>query len=210
MIAVTNGNRNLNKDFWLTEGSITDAMFKIVIEEFKFYSAIKSKSSKVLSELIDDLFSIIKIIFAFPFIVLISAIAALLYLIVAPTTAIQFLIMTRRVKKLITKIESDIKSGVMTKEKLIQNHELTQKLLDKIVPLLPILKGEFIISPALNGLVNEIKKVEMKQRVAAYPEENEILLTYDELKELEEQYSSWEYSNNESSSPKDLESVFQN
>lgn len=41
-------------------------------------------------------------------------------------------------------------------------------------------------------LVSTLKEVEMHLRANAYPERNEVLLTYDELKELSEAFSGWD------------------
>ena len=81
-------------------------------------------------------------------------------------------------------IEKKIANKSVSVDKLIEEHTITKKLLNNIAPRLQKLEGEKIMKPALDRLLNEIKKIELIERVAAYPDRNEIVLTYDELIEL--------------------------
>jgi hypothetical protein len=106
------------------------------------------------------------------------------YFFIAGFFRVYFTLKIRRVKSIYLMIEKKIANKSVSVDKLIEEHTITKKLLNNIAPRLQKLEGEKIMKPALDRLLNEIKKIELIERVAAYPDRNEIVLTYDELIEL--------------------------
>lgn len=106
------------------------------------------------------------------------------YLILAPTVRILLLRKAKKVSIMKGLIKSRIKSNKYDTKTLIAHHKRTKEFLDKQTKELSKLDGEPIFRYALVKYLNEIKEVESIQRIAAYPEYNEIALSYDELYEL--------------------------
>jgi hypothetical protein len=108
------------------------------------------------------------------------------YLAITPWLRLYFNKQYKKAIKFRTGLEEEISKNLVSKKDLMKGHKETKALLDEIMPRLHKLNGEPIMKPALDKLMSEIQKVEQITRVAAYPERNEIVLSYSEITELRE------------------------
>lgn len=81
-------------------------------------------------------------------------------------------------------------------DELVKRHTSTKQILDSIYALKidrikPSPKNEELFN-ALNAFIDVAKQLEMKLRIAAYPERNYIPFTYDEMREMKEAMKDWE------------------
>jgi hypothetical protein len=143
-------------------------------------------SSYVLSHSLLPLFSSIKRIFKFIILLPAFLVLATLYIMLAP--ALRYIVHRRSndLRKIIKEFNVEFANNRISKEDIIQGHDIAKKTLERIIPRLHKVHGEIIFTPKLEEFVRELKNFEQTLRVAAYPERNEIVLSYDELKELQE------------------------
>jgi hypothetical protein len=90
----------------------------------------------------------------------------------------------------------DVSFAKLSQEEMANMHRDTKQMLDIITSLgvhkiKPTHKTAHL-SVSLNSFLDAAKEIELKMRVAAYPEKNTVLFTYDELAELAEAMKGFE------------------
>jgi hypothetical protein len=102
---------------------------------------------------------------------------------------------------LLPKVEEEIKTK--SAEELIETHQFIKSCLDLIHSKkfrtrnsnTNINHPSWLIKPLIKPVmefIDVMKQVELKYRISAYPERNQIVLTYDEMRELSELTKGWE------------------
>jgi|GEM_PF-6364159 hypothetical protein len=111
------------------------------------------------------------------------------------------IILKSRVKEInhsLLRLIGSIKSNSIniTHDKLVELHSKNKAILDTIHFTYEDIKSApwyyYPIKNSLITLIETVKELEMASRIKAFPERNEIPLTYDELKELSEALQGWE------------------
>ena len=85
----------------------------------------------------------------------------------------------------------DLYIKTLKKQQLIKEYKNIRGILDNALALFEEKDVSKTLRKSFNEFINFVKKTEMKYRIAAYPERNQVPMTYDELKELSEALRGW-------------------
>lgn len=175
-------NRNFNGTIFINENDPVNDILSIAeaatlsvqsfanrIENIDFKSAFR------------NFFKSLFYVIVTPIVVVISLV---IYIIFAPTLRLLFFRRARKIASIYNTVKSCIEQNKLTEKELRESHKKIKMFLDKQMLSIHKLDGEPIFKPALEAYLSEIKKIEVLNRVAAYPDRNEVVLTYDELHEL--------------------------
>lgn len=167
-------------EIWLRNDHAIDDFLVLTEGVFVFFETALDKMA--INQLVKPLFWLL----LFPIRFFLVVLAIPIYFIMAVFFRFYFLFQIQKIVSIRLKIEKRISSKSVSLDRWKEEHSITKKLLNDLHPRLKKLEGEKIMKPSLDGLIQEIKKIELIERVAAYPERNEIVLTFDELRELSE------------------------
>lgn len=195
MIEIAHNNSKLPKQLWLNDG-LFEAVLTNSISGFEFLALITLRIKKTIHDFFKGFFKSIFLIVLIPIILPIAIVILFLYLMSVPILYFTLSRLTSRLIAFKQNIENNIKLGKISKDRLISNHRDTKELIDKISLKIENYKNEAIISKRIHKLLCVLKEIEMIERINAFPEENEIELTYDELKQLEAELKGWNISCN--------------
>ena len=175
MMTLTHKSR---PDFsWQDDNNIDD--FFVLVSGSYFYAHINANKLKSITALLRGIL-LVPIRFVF------LCAAIFVYFFVAIIARLIIIHRIHKVTQIKKVVQSKIQDGTASIEKLRISHAKVKTYLDRTAPVLKKLEGEPIMRPKLQELVNEVKLLEQTERIAAYPSDNEFVLTYDELKELNE------------------------
>ena len=184
MIAI-NHRDNLPLGIWYRDNSVSEASLNAIIYDYALLETTYNKLSKKRSKVFRKKFVVAAAICAIPILISILILAVTMYLLSVPVFRVYFSFLNKKAIDLKLSIQKSILTNTVSKEKLIRNHTSTVQIIEKLYSKLDgRLATEKLIMPSIIKVLNTIKEIELIQRVGAYPERNEVVLTYDELKEL--------------------------
>jgi len=174
---------------WLKEGSVSEEFIKALSVDIDLaeaiYRTIYISFKNIIPSILSNFFgALIKIILV-PFLLAIMVFCGIIYIVSVPICIYYLYVLNKKIIALKINIQKKISDGSISQKKLKRDHKNTVNVLEKInLKIGDKLKNEKIIKPHLLKMINNIKEIELIERVAAHPERNEIVLSYDELKEL--------------------------
>lgn len=179
---ITLSQKDLHKTSWQEDSnSIED--FMILASGSYFYANVSANKIKSVAV---PIMKFIKWTLLLPIRFSFFTIAITLYFVIAVSIRAILHSQIKKVYKLKMEVKTKIENNKISIDNLKNSHSKIKTYLDNMGPRLQKLQGEPIMKPKLDVLVSEMKEIELMERMAAYPERNEIVLTYDELKELNE------------------------
>jgi len=139
----------------------------------------------LLPKIFNELFIVLKFIILLPLRLILICISAVIYFTLAPIIYFYFKKRINDVRKINLRVQHKISLKKISKEELMTGHKNIKKALDTLIPKIDKLKGEPIMRPAIDDFNKELKNLEYTLRINAYPDFNEVVLSYDELRELQ-------------------------
>ncbi len=175
-------NRNFNGTIFINENDPINDILNIAEAATISVQSFTNRLEKLkLKSILRNFFKSLFYAIVSPIVIVISLV---IYIIFAPILRILFLRRAKKISGLYDTVKNCLDQNKLTEKELKESHTKIKTFLDKQMSSINKLDGEKIFKPALEAYLTEIKKIEVLNRIAAYPERNEVVLTYDELHEL--------------------------
>jgi|GEM_PF-6750210 len=190
MLAVSHRTNDvLPLNIWLTENSMSEATIKILSSDIELkdtiYKTLDISIKTFFSTIFKDYIATFFKILLFPILLAVFFACSAIYLVLTPIFIVYFNILNNRIIALKLDLNKRISNGSISVERLKNNHKNTLKILERLhITLEDKFKTEKLIKPSIFKMINSIKEIEQIERLAAYPENNQIVLSYDEMREL--------------------------
>jgi hypothetical protein len=175
-------NQSFTREIFVNENDPINDVLNVAEVATVFVHSLSNRLSKLHFKKIFA--NILKSLFYAVLHPIVLVFALVIYITLAPILRVFFYRRKKKIAKLNNEIQLVLQSGHLTKKDLIESHGKIKSYIDLHAHNLSKLDGEPIFRPALQAYLSELKKIEVFNRVAAYPERNEVVLTYDELYEL--------------------------
>lgn len=167
---------------------ISDSDFLFIAESL--YIFLSRSTDNILngfnsiSIFFDKTVTVLQWIALLPLRIFLIAVSLIVYFTLAPSIRIYMLYKANKLKESNLLLEQRIKSAKVSKTTLQKQHKTIKEGLDILVKKTELLNRELIMKPSIDKFNQELKKRELILRLNAYPEINEKVFSYDELREL--------------------------